>query len=244
MKPILRKLILGITLSLLILTGTVLVCHTLVFSDRLEAKYSYADPVQAAPEPTPEPSPTTAPTPSPKPKPTPEPQRVFRYVDGEIYWLSIDEDRLWEYFSFLQDELGLNNAAAAGVLCNLQEESGFNPRVLGDEGASGGICQWSGYRLRDMKAWCLERDLNPDTIESQLRYLAYDLEHNYIYAHELLLSCEDNENGALAATYYFCAYYESPADPDSEMPERQTLTKQLVYPSIMQLIEDRVSHWW
>lgn len=30
-------------------------------------------------------------------------------------------------FSFLTEELGLNNAAACGVMANVQNESGFNP---------------------------------------------------------------------------------------------------------------------
>ena len=39
-------------------------------------------------------------------------------------------------FDFLVDEMGLNSAAACGVLANIEKESNFNPNLYGDNGSS------------------------------------------------------------------------------------------------------------
>ena len=63
----------------------------------------------------------------------------------------------------------------------------------------------------------------------------HDLKHNYIYAYDQIRLCEDSEDGALQATYNFCAYYEVPADPGAESVEREEWTKLLIYPKLNEL---------
>jgi hypothetical protein len=159
-------------------------------------------------------------------------KNLFVIVDGETIWLSITEEELFELADYLREELGLNDAAIAGVLANLQEESGFDPNKIGDMGAAYGICQWRGARLDQMVQYCDEQDLNPIKLEGQLAFLVHDLKENYIYPYDLLLASPDTEQGALQATYDFCAYYEVPSDPSQESEERERLTKLLIYPTL------------
>ena len=175
--------------------------------------------------------------PSPAPTPTPEPTRMpmFDIIDGKTIYLSITEEEFIEIAEFLRAGLSVNDAALAGILANLQGESGFNPHKIGDGGEAYGICQWQGPRLDQMVKYCEENSLSPVSLEGQLSFLVYDLINNYIYAYDQIRLCEDSESGALQATYNFCAYYEVPADPGAESVEREEWAKLLIYPKLNEL---------
>ena len=104
---------------------------------------------------------------------------IVSYVDGGTYWLSLDEETLTEYADLLTEELELPTSAVAGVLANLQVESAFNSKKVGDDGFAYGLCQWRGPRLDAMVEYCDENDLNPIDLKSQLSYLIHDLKENY-----------------------------------------------------------------
>ena len=161
--------------------------------------------------------------------------KVFDIIDGETIWISITEQQLIEYADFLRKELNLNDAGIAGILGNIQGESAFNPNKIGDMGDAYGICQWHGPRLDQMVKYCEEHDLNPIKIESQLAFLAYDLKENYIYPYDLIRLCPDSAQGAVEATYNFCAYYEVPSDPAAESVDREKIVKLLIYPRLNEI---------
>ena len=160
---------------------------------------------------------------------------MFEFVDGRVVFLSITEPEFIEYADFLRSELNLNDAALAAILAIIQCESGFNPNKIGDMGDAYGLCQWRGARLGQMIEFCEENDLSPVTREGQLRFLVHDLKKVYIYTYDLIRLCEDTENGALQATYYFCVHYEVPADLEEETEERQNLTEVIIYPRLKEL---------
>ena len=148
----------------------------------------------------------------------------------ETLYLSIGEKELREYVEFFRTEMDMNNAAIAGVLANLQFESGFDPNRIGDYGAAYGLCQWRGARLDAMVKFCDENGLNPVTMEGQLRFIKEEFENSHKYAGELVRDTKDTLKGALLATQNFCYYYEVPADPDQILPDREKLVKELLYP--------------
>ena len=172
---------------------------------------------------------------TPIPEPSPSPMPMFDIIDGRTIYLSITEEEFVEIAGILREGLGVNDAALAGVMGNLQGESGFNPHKVGDDGGAFGICQWRGARLEQMVEYCEDHDLNPVSRDGQLSFLIYDLVNNYIYAYDQILLCEDSERGALQATYNFCAYYEVPANPEEESLEREEWTKLLIYPKLNEL---------
>ena len=182
-------------------------------------------------ESTPEPISTPEPTPAPAPMP------MFDIIDGRTIYLSITEEEFVEIAEILRAGLGVNDAALAGIMGNLQGESGFNPHKIGDDGGAYGICQWRGPRLDQMVEYCEDHGLNPVSRDGQLSFLIYDLMNNYIYAYDQIRLCEDSERGALQATYNFCAYYEVPANPEEESLEREEWTKLLIYPKLNELSE-------
>lgn len=67
------------------------------------------------------------------------------YVDPMLYIsdsaLSVDQAQR-QIYDYLTGQMGLNAAAASGILANIEKESAFDPNALGDNGTSFGICQW------------------------------------------------------------------------------------------------------
>ena len=114
-------------------------------------------------------------------------------------------------FLYLMNELGLNRAAACGVLANIHYESGFNPHAVGDGGTSYGICQWHAGRYLSLVSFCDSAKLQYGSVEGQLKYLKQDLENGYRHVYDYLKKIPDTEIGAFDAAYYWCYYYERPA---------------------------------
>ncbi len=122
-------------------------------------------------------------------------------------------------FAFLKDEMGLNSAAACGVLANMEAESGFDPNRYGDGGKSYGICQWYNTRFTALRDWCSANGYDYTTLTGQLNYLKFELsanDSNYLWngktIYDLLTSVEDTMKGAYDAGYAWCFYYEVPAN--------------------------------
>ena len=151
--------------------------------------------------------------------------------------MSLTEEELWEYSEYLKRELDINTAAAAGILVNIQFESGFDPEKEGDGGDAYGICQWRGERKRQMVKFCLDNDFSPSSMDGQLAFLVHDLKENYIYPYDLVRLVPNSWEGAMDAAYNFCAYYEVPADPDAESADRVELCDVLYYPALVDLEE-------
>ena len=63
-------------------------------------------------------------------------------------------------YNYVINTMGLNNAAACGILANIYKESSFNPHALGDSGTSYGICQWHGSRWDRLKTYCSNNGLD------------------------------------------------------------------------------------
>ncbi len=79
-------------------------------------------------------------------------------------------------FKYCTEKLGLNTAAACGILANIYCESGFRTNAIGDGGSSVGICQWHNGRWTNLKNYA------PDdwqTLEGQLRFMKKELRTGY-----------------------------------------------------------------
>ena len=65
-----------------------------------------------------------------------------------------------EIYNYCISSLGLNTAAACGVLANIEKESSFNPTAscIDTNGlTSYGICQWNGGRFTNLKNFCSQQ---------------------------------------------------------------------------------------
>lgn len=71
------------------------------------------------------------------------------------------------------------------MLANIESESSFNPTisVIDTNGKiSYGICQWNASRFDDLRNYCNSNGYDYTSIDGQLKFLKYELEHSEKYA--------------------------------------------------------------
>lgn len=117
-----------------------------------------------------------------------------------------------QIFTFVTEEMGLNSAAACGILANIEAESSFNLSTVGDKGTSFGLCQWHNTRYDDLKSFCLMRGYDYRSLEGQMNFMAYELKTTYQGVYAALRNVPNTADGAYTAAYHWCYYYERPAD--------------------------------
>jgi hypothetical protein len=160
--------------------------------------------------------------------------------------LSVSENAK-EIYRFLLNEMGLNSAAACGILANIRKESYFDPTKSGDSGTSYGICQWHDTstgkgRYTGLKNWCEKNGYDYTTLNGQLHYLQYELSQNnssVLYngktIYDAMLAIENTAEGAYAAGYYWCNTFEvpysnNPTKREEECQSRGTLARDTYWP--------------
>ena len=130
-----------------------------------------------------------------------------------------------QVYDYLTEEMGLNSAAACGVLANIEHESNFNPHVLGDQGTSYGLCQWHNERYGALKTYCLGKGMDYRTVEGQMAYLDYELNSTYSGLFGALKTEPNTPDGAYRAGYHWCVQFERPVDPEKKGVNRGNLAK-------------------
>jgi N-acetyl-anhydromuramyl-L-alanine amidase AmpD len=111
-------------------------------------------------------------------------------------------------FNILKKTLGINTAAACGVLGNLMTESGFDPKAS-NNGAHLGIAQWdSSYRYVSMKKYCENNNLSYTSLQGQIKYVCYEIKNSYKTTYDYLKQVANSENGAVLAADFVREKYE------------------------------------
>lgn len=135
-------------------------------------------------------------------------------------------------FDFLVFEMGLNSAAASGVLANIEKESDFNPNLYGDSGSSYGICQWHNGRFDNLKNFCNKNGYSWKTLEGQLYFLKYELETQKSTTGYILdkLNVPNTAEGAYEAAYNWCYYFERPSNKVAKSEARGESARDRYWP--------------
>jgi len=124
-------------------------------------------------------------------------------------------------YQYLRNQMGLNQAVSCGIMANLYYESKFNATLLGDHGTSYGICQWHNVRWKRMKSYCRKHNLDPESLEGQLKFMNYELKHNYKKStYNKLLLLDNTQDSAYQAADIWCRYYERPAALEQQCAKR------------------------
>ena len=113
-------------------------------------------------------------------------------------------------YRFLTEEMGLNRAAASGVIANFISESGIRTTALGDSGTSYGLCQWHAERWDKLRQFAASCKRPMEDIETQLRYFKEEMNKDYPEVYRSLLEIENTEAGAYKAGYIVCLEFERP----------------------------------
>ena len=157
---------------------------------------------------------------TPVPTPTPAP------VEDD-YLSSSSYSNEQKCYLFLTREMGLNTAAASGILANIKRESSFNPA---SGGSYYGLCQWGGGRLTKLKNYCSANGYSVSSLEGQLRFMWHELKNSYSSVYQTLQTVENTADGAYTAGYKFCYSYEAPANRVSSSESRGALARDTYFP--------------
>ena len=135
-----------------------------------------------------------------------------------------------EVFEYLTTELNLSDAAACGVLANIEHESAFQPTIFGDKGTSYGLCQWHNERFSALRGYCTALGLDYRTVEGQLAYLKYELGNKYTTLLLNLQAIDDTPDGAYRAAYLWCIQFEKPSNMQVKAAQRGELARGKYWP--------------
>lgn len=116
---------------------------------------------------------------------------------------------------------GASPAGAAGVVGNLQGESGQNldPGIVGDGGTSGGIAQWHNSRWSALKAFAAGQGRSWSDLGVQEQYLVKDLQSYGLWQQITSATNPDDVVSSLVRRY------EMPADPSGAIARRTPLAR-------------------
>lgn len=82
-----------------------------------------------------------------------------------------------QVYNFLKQNMGINNnAAIAGVMANIEQDSNFDPKahITDSYGDRYGLCLWYGTRLENLQTYCKHYNLDWQSTDGQLKFMAYE----------------------------------------------------------------------
>lgn len=147
-----------------------------------------------------------------------------------VAYSASNEEVKEEVYKFLTEKIGMNNAAACGVMANIQCESSFRPTAVGDGGTSFGLCQWHASRYSMLKNYCYAYGYDYTSVEGQMNYLKYELENSYRTVLSTMKSVPNTSDGAYYAGYYWCVKFEIPANKETVGVTRGNLASNAYWP--------------
>lgn len=102
---------------------------------------------------------------------------------------------------------GLTKFQAVGIAGNLRAESNFKAYATGDNGSAYGIAQWRGIRLKRLKEFASDKDVNYKDFNTQIDFIWHELNTTEGKA----LTKLKQANSVDQAAINFAKYYERPA---------------------------------
>lgn len=145
---------------------------------------------------------------------------------------SIDAKRFTAMRFFVEN--GYTPIVAAGIVGNLEAESNFSTTVVSQFAGeySQGIAQWNPAfgRLQKLKSYADQQKADWRDYHIQLQFVIQELRGNVPNpaphnVENKLKRCTQYTGGVsdLNATWIICRYYESPADPEGKLRQREVL---------------------
>ena len=112
-----------------------------------------------------------------------------------------------DVYNYLTGTMGMNSAAASGVMASMYRESRFYVDITNDYGTAYGLCQWYGDRWTNLQNYCNNHGLDWHTLYGQMRFLEYEL-NSLSSLRSYMYGISNDANGAYHAGYEWCRVYE------------------------------------
>ncbi len=140
-----------------------------------------------------------------------------------IEWCDIPvSERVWD---FLINEMGLSEAAACGIMANIEAESNFDYKV--DISWGYGLVAWCGGRREAAKETEAEYG---NRLVGQLRHIEKELTGAYSHVLEKMNAVSNDATGAYKAGRIFCLEYEIPVNMYPKANYRGALARDFYWP--------------
>ena len=123
-----------------------------------------------------------------------------------------------EIYTYLTGDMGLNTAAACGIMANIYYETNFTADIS-VSGYYGLFMYWSGL-TEELIAWCAENGYDHTTVHGQMKFFHYKMESSYQNLLGALRGVSNNGDGAYSAADMFCRQFERPANANYEANKR------------------------
>ncbi|PKR82603.1 phage tail tape measure protein [Heyndrickxia camelliae] len=123
---------------------------------------------------------------------TSSPSKSSSYASG-----GSTKDVIWNYFK----SKGLSDSAVAGIMGNLQQESGFSTSIVNPSSGATGLAQWLGGRLTNLKSFAKSRGTSYTDLQTQLDFLWKELNGSEKKTLSYLLSNSGSSASTLAAGF-------------------------------------------
>ena len=119
---------------------------------------------------------------------------------------------------------GWSKEQAAGIVANIETESSFNPKAVGDSGKALGLAQWHPDRQANFKKQ-FGKDLRNASLEEQLEFIHFEMTKGTEKpaGNKLKKAKTAREAGALVSKYY-----ERPSAKELEASKRGNLAEQVL----------------
>jgi hypothetical protein len=102
---------------------------------------------------------------------------------------------------------------SAGLVANIEAESNFNYRAVGDGGTAFGLCQWHPDRQRNFQRQ-FGKNMRDSSFDEQLQFVNFELRQGTErHAGNLLSQAQTAQD----AGEEVCSQYERPEDPDGNV---------------------------
>jgi len=121
------------------------------------------------------------------------------YGIGSLWGNLTGDPRSKQIYSYLRGK-GLTADAAAGVLGNLQIESGLNPTVVNSSSGAFGIAQWLGSRKKALTAYAAAHHSSATSLHTQLQFLLHEM--NGANGDGSIAALNSYQSPAAAAQYF------------------------------------------
>lgn len=124
-----------------------------------------------------------------------------------------NEKKVWDALK----KQGFSDIAAAAIMGNIQQESGFDPKNTNSNGAYG-LCQWMAERKSNL----MQRK-KYDTINTQIEYLCWEFSNGYKSAYDKLKKASSIEE----CVKIMVEDYERPGNTEAEISKRTPFAKNI-----------------
>ena len=139
---------------------------------------------------------------------------------------SADNERY--IYTYLTNEMGLNTAAACGIMANIYYETNFTADIS-VRGFYGLFMYWSGL-TNELITWCANNSKDHTTVEGQMAFFDWKMENAYQDLLGDLRSLSNTAESAYSAGDMFCRQFERPSNINYEANKRGSYASSTLFP--------------